>query len=252
MALDFTITAYRQLIEALIAANYQFITYEHYCREVPEYKFVILRHDIDARPNHALQFAEIQHEYGIVGSYYFRMIANSWQLPIVEKIKSLGHEIGYHYENLTTKKGDVGEAYSDFVQNLEIMRNVASISTICMHGSPMSKHDSKDIWKKYDYKKLKIIGEPYFDTDFSKMLYLTDTGRKWNGDKVSVRDKVDSPYKFDLKSTEDVIKNIPLFPNQIMFTFHPQRWSNSPLIWMQEIILQRTKNVVKQLFFVRK
>ena len=42
---------------------------------------------------------------------------------------------------------------------------------------------------KYDYKKLVIIGEPYFDIDFSKVLYLTDTGRRWDGEKVSVRDK---------------------------------------------------------------
>jgi hypothetical protein len=34
-----------------------------------------------------------------------------------------------------------------------------------------------------------IIGEPYFDVDFSKMLYLTDTGRRWDGGIVSVRDK---------------------------------------------------------------
>ncbi len=61
-----------------------------------------------------------------------------------------------------------------------------------MHGSPVSKWDSRLIWKKYDYKKLGIIGEPYFDVDFSKVLYLTDTGRRWDGEKVSIRDKIDN------------------------------------------------------------
>ncbi len=37
-----------------------------------------------------------------------------------------------------------------------------------------------------------IIGEPYFDVDFSRVFYLTDTGRRWDGDAVSVRDKVKS------------------------------------------------------------
>ncbi len=59
-----------------------------------------------------------------------------------------------------------------------------------MHGSPLSKYDNKLLWKYYNYRDFGIIGEPYFDVNFSKVLYLTDTGRRWNGEKVSVRDKV--------------------------------------------------------------
>ena len=59
-----------------------------------------------------------------------------------------------------------------------------------MHGSPRSRFDNKSLWKKYDYKDYGIIGEPYFDIDFNDVFYLTDTGRRWDGDKVSVRDKV--------------------------------------------------------------
>jgi hypothetical protein len=46
------------------------------------------------------------------------------------------------------------------------------------------------LWKYYDYKDFGLIGEPYFDVDFDKVLYLTDTGRRWDGEAVSVRDKV--------------------------------------------------------------
>jgi len=81
-------------------------------------------------------------------------------------------------------------AYVEFCKNLEYFRTFYPVKTICMHGSPLSKYDNRDIWNKYDYKKLGLIGEPYFDIDFSKVLYLTDTGRCWDGDKVSVRDKV--------------------------------------------------------------
>jgi hypothetical protein len=38
-----------------------------------------------------------------------------------------------------------------------------------MHGSPRSKYDNKDVWKKYDYKKYEIKIEPYFDIDFNQM-----------------------------------------------------------------------------------
>lgn len=43
--------------------------------------------------------------------------------------------------------------------------------------------------KYYDYRNYGIIAEPYFDLDFSKVLYLTDTGRRWDGNKVSMRDR---------------------------------------------------------------
>jgi hypothetical protein len=59
-----------------------------------------------------------------------------------------------------------------------------------MHGSPRSKWDSRRIWDKYDYRKLGVIGEPYFDIDFNEVFYLTDTGRRWDGWKVSLRDKI--------------------------------------------------------------
>src|SRR5690625_1791146 len=48
---------------------------------------------------------------------------------------------------------------------------------------------SRDLWKWYSYRDYGIIAEPYFDLDFSRVLYLTDTGRRWDGDKVSVRDR---------------------------------------------------------------
>ena len=60
-----------------------------------------------------------------------------------------------------------------------------------MHGSPRSKWDSKDLWKEYNYRDYGIIGEPYFDIDFNKTAYYTDTGRMWDGEKFSVRDKTE-------------------------------------------------------------
>jgi hypothetical protein len=117
------------------------------------------------------------------------------------------------------------------------------------------------------YSAYGIIGEPYFDLDFSKVLYLTDTGRRWDG-KASVRDKVGS-QQFAVRSSQSAdhsgnwepgtanlifrsTKNIisaaraGLLPDQIMLTFHPQRWTGRPLPWMQELVMQSMKNVGKR------
>jgi hypothetical protein len=144
---------------------------------------------VDARPKNSLCFAQIQADLGIKGTYYFRMVPQSYDEAIIREIANLGHEIGYHYETMDTCKGDVDKAYDEFCRNLEHFRKITEIKTISMHGSPMSKFDNRDIWLKYDYKRLGIIAEPYFDINFNELYYITDTGRRWDGDMFNVRDK---------------------------------------------------------------
>jgi hypothetical protein len=59
-----------------------------------------------------------------------------------------------------------------------------------MHGSPLSKKDNKLLWTKYNFRELEIIGEPYLVINWNEFVYLTDTGRRWDG--VAIRDKVKS------------------------------------------------------------
>jgi hypothetical protein len=49
----------------------------------------------------ALVIAKIEKEAGIKASYYFRIVKQSYDENIIEKIAEMGHEIGYHYENLS-------------------------------------------------------------------------------------------------------------------------------------------------------
>ena len=250
--MDFTIKKYKEFLNSLKDKGYQFQTFKEFL-VTPVSKSIVLRHDVDLLPHNSLKFAQIQKDLGIKGTYYFRAVPESWNVSVIREISSLGHEIGYHYENLTKCKGDLKMGIQDFNYNLEALRKLVPVSTICMHGSPMSKYDSKDLWKEYNYRNYNIIGEPYFDINFNNVLYITDTGRRWDGDKVSVRDRVDSSIKLSFHSTQQIIDsaNKNLMPNKIMFTFHPQRWNDNILMWSKELILQNIKNVIKKAFFVR-
>ncbi len=253
MKMDFTIKIYKQLLESLIKQNYSFQTFEDFIQK-PIIKSIVLRHDVDLLPQNSLRFAKIQADLGIKGTYYFRAVPESWDVNIIKEIASLGHEIGYHYECLTTCKGNIDISIKDFEKNLLELRKLAPVSTICMHGSPMSKFDSKDLWLNNNYKDFGIIAEPYFDVDFSKVTYLTDTGRRWDGEKVSVRDKVDTSLYLNIRSTENLISKVNKgeLSNQIMFTFHPQRWNNFGIVWLKELILQNIKNLIKRILFVKR
>jgi hypothetical protein len=276
-------------------------------------RLVILRHDVDLKPQNSLATAKIEHGLGIKGSYYFRMVPESFNVDIIKEIVSLGHEIGYHYETMDTAgkclsktnrspiviaseertkqsfreeiladcleskessnepenkecfannaRNDemrIDAAYQQFCENLETLRKIADIKTVCMHGSPRSKFDNREIWTKYSYRDLGVIGEPYFDVDFNNFFYLTDTGRCWNGHRFSVRDKMPQQQQWDreglsFKATKDIIQAISneRLPQRIMITVHPQRWSSSVLEWAKELVLQNLKNVVKRIMVIR-
>lgn len=250
---DFTVYAYKELLDALILAGYEFQTFRDYLKN-PLEKVVILRHDVDKKPGNSLRFAEIEHEKGLRASYFFRAVPESLHVDKLLAIKKLGHEIGYHYEDMDPGKGDPEKAIKSFEENLKKLRKLAPIDTICMHGSPLSKFDNKELWRHHDYRDYGIIGEPYFDVDYSKLFYITDTGRKWNNRDASIRDKVESPYEIEVRSTEHFIELIKAekMPGKMMINTHPQRWNDDLLPWVVELVSQTVKNRVKRMLARRK
>lgn len=251
--MDFTPGTYISLIVSLKDAGYEFVTYSDYCSGNLKDRFVIMRHDVDKKPANSLAFAREENRLGVRSSYYFRAVPESWDEDIIKAIAELGHEVGYHYESLTTCHGDVDAAYADFCRNLEALRRLTPVSTICMHGSPRSPYDSKDIWQKYDYRELGVLGEPYLSTDFSQVLYLTDTGRRWDGHKVSVRDRVNlyqdrwNRSGWSFHSTGDILEALKhnALPDKLMITTHPQRWNAFGIKWVTELLVQNAKNIIK-------
>lgn len=251
--------------------NYSLLGFSDFLSSDKPGKAAILRHDVDKLPNNSLKFALIQSELGVRGTYYFRIAKESWDEDVIRKIAELGHEIGYHYEDLSLvaerqktkvkrqKWADkehlqqylATQAIQSFRDNLDRLREIVPVRTACMHGSPMSRWDNRILWKYYNYRDFGIIGEPYFDIDFNKVLYLTDTGRRWNGDTFSIRDQVKTSAfsAFKMRSTSDIIGSIEggLLPDNIMLTFHPQRWADDNLHWVNELIWQNLKNIGKYL-----
>ena len=253
---DFALKKYSELIQGLEEGGYRFLTFEQYCLEkesLDEARYVILRHDVDLKAENSLAIARIEHSFDIKASYYFRVVKQSNKPEIIKAIAGLGHEIGYHYEDMALCGGNPEKAIEHFRKQLDYFRRFYPIKTICMHGAPRSKYDGRELWERYDYHGFDIIGEPYFDVDFSKVFYLTDTGRRWDGFNVSLRDKIpvyqnkwiDQGLVYH--STDDILDAIELnkLPKQLMVTTHPQRWTDRYGAWLKEGITQSAKNMVK-------
>ena len=232
MSRDFTLLAYKGLLETIQSSGHSFQkTEEIFDKSV--FKAMILRHDVDSWPSNALQMAELEARQRIRATYYFRVSPLSYNEKIIMRIAALGHEIGYHYEDLTSHNGDYEKAIRSFQKNLGILRKFYPVKTIAMHGKPLSQWNNLDLWSKYDYKDFGIIGEPYLSINFNEVLYLTDTGNCWDGGKYSIRDSVQSKYKFNIHTTDDLIEHLEkeLLPDQIMLNVHPARWNDNLFKW---------------------
>lgn len=239
--MDFTIEKYKELLEAL-----------------KKHKSHRIRHDVDARPLYSLRVAQVEASMGFKATYYFRSMHFAEHKETILAIAKLGHEVGYHYECLTTCHGDMAAAFEDFQRNLEALRQIAPVQSACAHGSPRSPWNSQNIWNQYDYHTLGISHESMIDTDFSQTLYLTDTGRRWDGYRVSVRDKVPQ-YQNEWNQeglffhhTDGIIHAIndlqhPIHQKALLINTHPQRWMPFGMPWVKEAALQNTKNIVKRI-----
>ena len=158
---DFTLEKYKELCLALLDSGYTPLTVESYLTgKQNNSKFIILRHDIDRKYGNALRMAELESESGIQSTYYFRF-PYTFKPDIIGKIHDLRHEVGYHYEVLSKAKGDYEKAVELFEQELNEFRKIVDVKTVGMHGSPLSRYDNRDLWKRYDFKDCWIVGEAY-------------------------------------------------------------------------------------------
>jgi hypothetical protein len=101
---DFSLAHYREILRKAMDLGYRLPLVREVASGLPEYKFFLIRHDVDVTPWAALTMAQLEVEEGVRTSYYFRLHAayynlmNAEVVALVKEIAELGHEVGLHYE----------------------------------------------------------------------------------------------------------------------------------------------------------
>jgi len=116
------IAEYAAIISSAIDKGYRFYTLGSFrsLDRVPSEPFIILRHDVDTNPKAALLFAEVEQRYGVCASYFFRRC--TWHPKIMSMLNRRGHEVGYHYEEMTDY------AKANHLKKLnQVMENIGNI-----------------------------------------------------------------------------------------------------------------------------
>ena len=111
---DFTYNIYSGLIASLKKTGYVFLPFIDFISNGSDgEKCIALRHDIDRLPENALKMARMENNAGIRASYYFRIVKESYDENVIRQIADLGHEIGYHYEDLNLSLRGLGAEVGD-------------------------------------------------------------------------------------------------------------------------------------------
>ena len=79
---DFKLKNLRELLVTLQSKGYLFSAYLNYIHS-PIDKAILLRHDVDLLPENSLATAKLENALGIQGTYYFRIIPETFKPDII-------------------------------------------------------------------------------------------------------------------------------------------------------------------------
>jgi hypothetical protein len=100
---DFTLANYRRLVELARESGFTFSFFDR--DYAASGKILLWRHDVEFSPYVALKMASIEQACGARATYFFQLHSEFYNLlerevtQIVMAIRSLGHEIGLHFDS---------------------------------------------------------------------------------------------------------------------------------------------------------
>jgi len=185
--MQFTYSAYRDLLALLRENNYAFQSY-HDFEGVP--RCVILRHDIDVSLPCAVKLAELEAAEGVCSTWFVLLRTEFYNpfskngLAALQHIQSLGHEIGLHFDEASYTPA-LGP--DEVIQN--IIKECGLLSALLeTEVSSVSMHRPSTVTLNADYQIPGIINS-YGKTFFRDFKYLSDSRRRW---REPVRDIIRS------------------------------------------------------------
>jgi hypothetical protein len=236
---------------ALVAAARRDRDIRPFCQlHTPSRSVLTLRHDVDRFPPRALALAREEAKICAPATYFFRVKPHVLRERIVRSIVDLGHEIGYHYEDLVDAGGNFEQAWSSFRRNLDRLRTFAPVTSIAMHGRPFSSYDGRDLWDRYDYRSTGVRCEAYLDLDWRTTYYFTDTARMWNA-RHNIRDHIRNIEALPSPSfgqTNELIEFLSLNTHSAVVSTHPERWTSSHAGWIQVVATDALARLAKSAF----
>ena len=140
--MDFTLTAYTDLLRNFQAEGYTFVDYADMR---PDQRHLILRHDVDMDLDRAVEMAEVEAGMGVSSNYYVLLRTEMYNIFSIRshasltRLVELGHKIGLHFDaSMYTPNRDVLEAAAERECNILGGLIGKRIETITFHRPAVS------------------------------------------------------------------------------------------------------------------
>lgn len=175
--MEFTYKDYWEFLSLLRERGYPFRNYHDY-ENVS--RCVILRHDIDTSLSQAVKLAELEAEEGVQSTWFVLLRTDFYNVfsragtKALERIHSLGHEIGLHFDEASYVPAlQPDEVVQSIIKECGLLSALLEtpVSTVSMHRPSKATLEA-------DYQIPGIVNS-YGRVFFRDFKYLSDSRRRW-------------------------------------------------------------------------
>lgn len=218
-------------------------------------RYIVFKHDVETNVGKALRLAEMEHKYGINGTYYVQgyLLNDPQNIAMLKRIQEMGHEISYHYDVLDANGGDYEKADKDFSKWLKKFDSEGFVfKTICQHGNPVKErsgyNSNRDFFRnaeiKSKYPDLVDMVVNYSEHIKRPYKYISDAGYIWKHiTEPEINDLNPHAETRIIGNFEKLFKFILSSNCGIVLSTHPHRWENSAVKINAKIIVFKVVRV---------
>jgi hypothetical protein len=203
---QFTINGYKELIHSITRSGFQVKPIS----ALPDKheNCVYLRHDVDLSISLVVNVAELESAAGISATYFVLLTGtynpfHEESIAAIRKIRSLGHEIGLHYDlkNWPENRKEADEKLKNEIAILESISE-SKVDAIVMHEPFRGGVD----FFATDVTESGLINPTYYQKTDGELCYVSDSCRAWRDDTI---------IKF-------IERKLP--QTRLMLNTHPELW----------------------------
>src|SRR5205823_14547064 len=134
-----------------------------------------------------------------------------------------------------------------FRRHLAMLRAIAPVRTIAMHGSPLSRFNNMEVWK---HARLADHGvrDCILSHDWSPFVFVTDTGRTFASTRANLRDTVGGQTAAGVRSSADIVRCLAQRRHALVhLSTHPERWNDALGPWLRQLGFDTAANGAKRM-----
>lgn len=187
---DFTTDNFIRLL-LLAKGQYDFITYDKANKSANEAgSHILLRHDVDYSLNGAAKLARIEHEYGIISTFFVYAHSDGYNLQANDSAKMLseivaaGHDIGLHldfsYCLLDTTENTISDLKKKVEQEIALIESLAGTKVKAISFHSPETNGVMNMSDEEVFGKINVCSESISNN----YKYCSDSNGYWRFDRL--------------------------------------------------------------------